>query len=283
MGTFASVSRLHIVAIGALGTLTFGWLFLGERPWLLAIISALDWFVVNLLNRVVDLPEDRANRIHGTDFVARNARLLRWTGFLVLFASLAFTIAIVPEITPWRICFHALGLAYNWPLLPGGKRIKQLYFFKNTASAMGFMLTVFAYPLSLAHGELDLALVSIAALFFFPFELSYEIIYDLRDAPGDALAGVKTYPVVHGERAAVRIIDALIASSMIVLAAGYAASAIPWRMFIMICAPLIQLAAYKRALGRGITSRDCIVITWIGTALLAVYHLWIAAGLPGVA
>ena len=31
------------------------------------------------------------------------------------------------------------------------------------------------------------------------FELSYEVIYDLRDREGDALAGVRTYPVVAAD------------------------------------------------------------------------------------
>ena len=50
----------------------------------------------------------------------------------------------------------------------------------------------------------------------------------------------------------------------------------------MILAPLLQLVLYKRALRRGITSADCIAITWIGVALLTAYHLWVLAGLPGV-
>src|SRR5579863_10338767 len=69
---FAMVTRAHIVAIASLGTLTFGWLFTGERPWLIAAVSALDWFLVNLLNRVVDLREDAQNGVAGTDFVARH-------------------------------------------------------------------------------------------------------------------------------------------------------------------------------------------------------------------
>ena len=81
MKTFASISRLHIVAIAALGTLTFGWLFTGERPWLLAAVCALDWFLVNLLNRVVDLKEDAANQITGVDFVQRHRRAILWLGF----------------------------------------------------------------------------------------------------------------------------------------------------------------------------------------------------------
>ena len=55
---FASVGRLHITFIAALGTFTFGWLFTGEYLWFLAGVCALDWYFVNLFNRIVDLPND---------------------------------------------------------------------------------------------------------------------------------------------------------------------------------------------------------------------------------
>jgi 4-hydroxybenzoate polyprenyltransferase len=293
----ASISRLHIVAIAALGTLTFGWLFTGHYPWILAAICALDWFLVNLLNRVVDLREDRANQIVGTDFVSRHRRAIMVLGFGVLLSSLGLVYLYMPALTPLRLAYHALGFAYNWPVLPGRRRIKQLYFWKNAASAMGFMLTVFGYPLaslgwtmdparllpgmSLAPG-ISWATVLYAAGFFILFELSYEVIYDLRDADGDRLANVRSYPVVHGERGAVRIIDGLLLASLAFLVVGYAAGAVPWCLFIMSVAPVLQLVIYKRALRRGITAQDCTRLTWLGAALLASYHLWILADLPGV-
>ncbi len=291
---WASVSRIHIVAIATMGTFTFGWLFTGRYPWLLAAVTGLDWFLVNLLNRVVDVREDRANRIRGADFADRHRRAIMATGFGVMLLSFAAVHAVEPAITPLRLGYHALGLAYNWPLLPGGRRIKQLYFWKNTASAMGFMLTVFGYPLAAAGwplfnaearallpSDISPATIALAAAFFFPFELSYEVIYDLRDAPGDRAARVRSYPVVHGERGAVRIIDALIAGSLVPLVAGYALGLVPWRLAVMATAPLVQLVLYKRALRRGIRARDCINLTWLGAGLLLAYHLWIAAGLPG--
>ena len=288
---FASVSRFHIVAIAALGTFTFGWLFTGIYPWALAGVCALDWFLVNLLNRVVDLEEDQANAIFGTDFVGRHRRAIIALGFSLLFVSLALVHLVRPEVTPLRLGFHSLGFAYNWPILPGGRRIKQLYFWKNTASALGFMITVFGYPLSTSGWGLDasrlapgiaLETIAISAAFFMLFELSYEVIYDLRDAKGDALANVRTYPVVHGEAGAVRLIDGLILSSLACLIGGYALGLVPWRIFVMLVAPALQIVVYKRWLRRGITSADCIRLTWIGAALLTAYHLWVVTGLPGV-
>jgi len=290
--TFASISRLHIVVIAALGTFTFGWLFTGTYPWLLAAICALDWFIVNLLNRTVDLDEDRVNRITGVAFVDAHRRAIVVGGFGLLVASLvAVALVLPPELTALRVGYHALGLAYNWPLLPGRRRIKQLYFWKNTASALGFILTVFLYPLSVVGWGSDTAALApgitpatiwLSGAFFVLFELSYEVIYDLRDEPGDRAAGVMTYPVVHGLDGAMRIIDGLIAASALCLVVGFAAGLVPWRIFVMILAPALNLVAYKRFMRRGITSADCVRLTWLGAGLLAAYHVWVVVGLPGV-
>lgn len=289
--TAVSVGRLHIVTIAALGTFTFGWLLTGRYLPGLALVSALDWFLVNLLNRAVDVPEDRWNNIPGTDLVARHRRLVVATGFGVLGASLVAVHVVWPTLTPFRLGYHALGLAYNYPLLParhgggGGARgprvrIKQLYFFKNAASALGFVLTVFAYPLAVATVAVPLSTLLFSGLFFFLFELSYEAIYDLRDAPGDKRAGVRTYAVVHGPRTAVRIVDALLLASLLVLVVGYEARVVPWRIAVMGVAPLLQLGLYRVFVRRGITSADCIRLTWLGAGLLGAYHLWVWAGLP---
>ena len=219
--------------------------------------------------------------------MARHRGVILWLGFGLLALSLVAVHLVYPQITWLRAAYHALGLTYNWPLLPGGRRIKALYFWKNTASAMGFMITVFAYPLAVAGwgdgtlDDIDGVTILWAAAFFFPFELSYEVIYDLRDAPGDAAAGVRTYPVVHGVDGAVRIIDGLIVGGAMALVVGWVIGAVPWRLFIMIVAPVLQMALYKRALTVGLTSRFCVGLTWLGAALLATYHLWYLAGLPG--
>jgi 4-hydroxybenzoate polyprenyltransferase len=290
LGAFAVVGRLHITLIAALGVFTFGWLLTGEYPWLITVVCALDWYLVNLINRTVDVKEDSANEITGTEFAGRHGRVIIGIGLLILLVSLVVVHLLNPAITFLRITCHLLGAVYNWPFLPGGRRLKEQYFWKNTASATGFLLTVFGYPLATVSWKtgfnnfppgITWATIAFSALFFILFVLSYEVIYDLRDVKGDALAGIRTYPVVHGERGAVHIIDALIFSSMLVLAIGYLLDLVPWRIFIMICAPALQYAVYKRALRRGITAKDSVGITWMGAALLFIYHLWVIAELPG--
>ncbi|MBS2011520.1 MAG: UbiA family prenyltransferase [Deltaproteobacteria bacterium] len=296
LGTLAvavSVGRLHIVSIGALGALTFGWVFFDRRMPVVALAAAIDWFLVNLLNRVVDIPEDEKNGIVGTSFVARHRSTITVVGFALLVGTLVGGHLLAPALLPYRVGFHALGLAYNWRLLPGKRRIKQLYFWKNTASAVGFVLTVFAYPL--VHGlslgasprTSPLGILLVGA-FFVLFELSYEVFYDLRDAPGDRAEGIATYAVVHGERGALRIATALVVASLVVVVAGYVAGAVPWRVVAMVAAPLVQLATSARAvrrLDRGeppVSANDCITLTWIGAAMFVAYNLWAFFGLPGV-
>ena len=283
MRTLASIARIHIVAIGAMGTLTFAFALCGVRAWPLAAVSACDWFVVNLLNRVVDLREDAANGIAGTDVVARHKRAVLAVGFGALALSFVATAALAPALLPYRAAFHALGFAYNWPLLPGRRRIKQLAFWKNTASAVGFLLTVFAYPLATLPVSADVDAVTIAfcTSWFFLFELSYEVLYDLRDVDGDKLADVRTWPVLFGVRAGWRVAMGLMLASFAVVVVGYVCGALPWRVAVMGAAPLIQLAFAARVQRRAITTADCIGITWLGTALLAGYHAWDALGLPG--
>ncbi len=287
---FAMVGRWHITAIGALGVFTFGWLFTGDYPWFLTGVCAFDWFFVNLMNRIVDIKEDHANAIPGIEFLFEYQKHLVLLGFALLLISLVVVHLLNPAITGLRVTCHIMGVFYNWPFLPGGRRLKEQYFWKNMASAIGFLLTVFGYPLVTLTWEkgfhsfppgITWATVVFSALFFLLFVLSYEVIYDLRDVNGDTLSGIRTYPVVHGERTAIRIVDGLIFSSVFVLAAGYVFNFVPWRIYIMSGAPVIQYVVYKHALRRGISAKDCTFITWMGVALFLVFHLWIIADLPG--
>lgn len=291
MWAFLNISRLHITAIAAMGVFTFGWLFTGTYPWLLTIVCALDWYIVNLANRIADMKEDQANYITGTAFVIGHRRELLHGIVSILIFSIVIVHLLNPAITGLRILGHLLGIFYSWPLLPRKKRLKELYFWKNTSSALGFLITVFGYPLATAFynnpsfqfpAGISWMTILFSVVFFFPFEMSYEIIYDLRDINGDTLAGLKTYPVVHGELAAVYIIDMLLFFSVLTLCIGYVLHLVPWRIFIMTGAPVLQFIVYKKALSRGISAGDCIMITWLGVSMFTIFYLWVLADLPGV-
>jgi 4-hydroxybenzoate polyprenyltransferase len=284
-----AIARYHIVLIAMAGMLTFGWLLSGRYLPGLCLIVGLDWFLINLCNRVTDLAEDLKNGIPGTALVARRQRLLTWMSALLLAGSLALTHALWPRLTLLRIFVQLIGLAYNYRVLPtprGFSRFKDLYFFKNFASAVLFILTCFVYPLIVA-GAADprrAAAAGFLAVFFLLFEHTYEILYDFRDLPGDRAEGIPTYPVVHGPRAARQLLAALLVASAGVLAVGVASGRLGVREGLMAAAPLSQWLFYRSRLGRGLTSSDCVVLTHLGTAQLVLFlagtALWQRAGLP---
>jgi 4-hydroxybenzoate polyprenyltransferase len=283
-----AIARYHIVLIAMAATLVFGWLMTGERPFALAAIAGLDWFLINLLNRVTDLEEDLANGIQGTERVARRKNAVAIGGFALLVGSFA-THLVFPEITPLRIAVQAIGMAYNYRLVPtpsGMKRLKEIYFFKNFGSACLFVLTCFGYPLAASGWRPTMSWPAIATLvvFFVLYEITFEILYDLRDLEGDRKEGIPTYPVVHGEAFARRIVDALLVLSALVLALGLGTGVLGVREGLMLAAPALQRVFYPPRLARGLTSADCIALTHLGTAELALYlvgtAVWSGAGLP---
>jgi 4-hydroxybenzoate polyprenyltransferase len=270
----------------------FGWILGGRYLWAVGAIAGLDWFLINLMNRVTDLAEDAKNGIRGTARVARHARAITVGAWALLVGSIALGHLVWPALTPWRIAVQGIGLGYNYPIVPtlrGLTRFKEMYFWKNFGSALLFVLTGFVYPLAILHADGTPRLVSDAAivaliLFFIPFELTYEILYDLRDLEGDRAEGVPTYPVVHGPTVARRIIDGLLLGASAVLMAAVALGELGLRELLMLVAPAVQFVLYRRWWARGLTPRDCIVLTHVGTAQLVLFlvgtALWQRAGLP---
>ncbi len=290
MNDLASALRLHIVAIAVCATVTFGYLFMGAYPVGLALICGLDWCLVNLLNRATDVDEDRLNGIAATEFVARHARALVAGCLVTLVASLAWGFMALPaSLAAVRVLFHALGLGYSFRIVPtprGLRRFKDLYVFKNSMSAVMFILSVGLYPLLGVHHARVMALPGVAAVlaFFFLFEHTYEVLYDLRDLEGDRAVGVPTYPVVHGARTSARLIYVLCAASVVVLVGARAAHGVTTRELLMAAAPIAQAAFLWRRGPDGVSRADCIGLTYAGAALLLFFlagtSLWQRAGLP---
>ncbi len=282
-----SICRYHIILVAMAAAVVFGWLFTGVYPLALMFIVALDWFSINLLNRVTDLEEDTRNAIDGTARVSRNKKTLTMGVGGSLLGSFVVTHSIWPQITLLRVCVHCIGIAYNYRVIPtfhGLSRLKEIYFFKNFGSSVLFVLTCFAYPLACYERVADWWTIVILTVFFLLYEQTYEIIYDLRDIVGDRHEKVPTYPVVHGPERARQIIDCLLAASIILLAIGSVCGHLGVRELLMGVAPILQFVLYRRWFRRGVSPKDCIVMTNLGTALLVFFlvgnWLWLAAGLP---
>ena len=274
----ASLLRLHIVAIAALAAAVFGWLFDGRIGWLAGGIVGFDWCVLNLFNRVADVPEDAKNGVPGTDFVARNAGLLMRGAAIALAASLIGARPLGMPLLVLRLAFHAGGFAYSFPTVT--RRVKEMFVVKNVFSALLFILSVIGVPLALSPAAPPWPEAIALALFFLPLEITYELIYDLRDVAGDAASGIVTVPVAWGAPRTRAFIELLLALSAAVLLAGYLFGALRWRELVMIAAPLQQALVLRFWIPREVKARDAVGITWLGAAQLASYLGWVALRLP---
>jgi 4-hydroxybenzoate polyprenyltransferase len=284
-----AIARYHIMLVAMAATVVFGWIATGQRPWALTVVVTVDWFLINLMNRITDIDEDLRNGIPGTERVARRKRALTVGSVVLMVGSFAITHAVWPSLTPYRVAVQLIGVGYNYRVVPtphGLSRFKEIYFLKNFGSSVLFVLTCFVYPLAAASfvHVVPWATIIALALFFVPFELTYEILYDMRDLEGDRLGGIPTYPVVHGLEASRRIIDALLLLASAVIVIAFFARIVGMRELLMVFAPIAQLLFYRPRYRRGLTSRDCIVLTHIGTAQLVLFivgtAVWSRAGLP---
>ena len=282
------IARYHIVLVAVTATVVFGWLMSGRYLGPLAAVVGIDWFLINLLNRITDLAEDTHNQVPGTARVAAQKRWLTALSLVLLVASFVSTHVVWPQLTPWRVAVQLIGLAYNYRVVPtpsGLSRLKEMYFFKNFGSSVLFVLTCFGYPIVTAgHPLMTMPAISTLALFFVLFETTYEILYDFRDLEGDRLLHVPTYPVVHGPQVAQRIMAGLLLGSVAMLLLGVWLGHLGVRELLMAVAPLSQFGFYRPRLARGLTSQDCLWLTHLGSAQLLLFlvgtALWQHAGLP---
>jgi 4-hydroxybenzoate polyprenyltransferase len=275
---FLGLGRFHIVAIAALAAVVFGWELDGRVRWTAGALVGFDWFLLNLFNRIADVPEDKRNGVSGTGFVEQNAGALMRIAVLALAVSLIGARPLGTPLLALRVLFHLGGFAYSFPTV--GPRIKEIFLVKNVFSGLLFLLSVVGVPLALRDGTPPLAEVVALCAFFLPLEITYELIYDLRDAAGDAASGIVTLPVKWGEQRTRAFIELLLAASAAALLIGHLAGALEWRELVMIAAPIQQALVLRLWIPREVRKRDAVAITWLGAAQLASYLVWIGLGLP---
>jgi 4-hydroxybenzoate polyprenyltransferase len=104
----------------------------------------------------------------------------------------------------------AVGYYYNTPLLPSQPhlRLKNMFIIKNLSSGAGWSAGLLVFPMLRAHAQPDGRFFT-AFVYMFAMVMTYEIMWDIRDAAGDSLAGIPTFPVVLGINSA-RIYAALL-------------------------------------------------------------------------
>lgn len=114
-----------------------------------------------------------------------------------------------------------LGFLYSTPFVSiTQKRLKNLTVVKNLTSALGWTLLVVFYPA--IHAGIPIGVDHwISSFMMFAAVWMVELIWDVRDQEGDAMAGVQTIPVLMGVDASRRWILIINSFSVLILLIGF--------------------------------------------------------------
>lgn len=195
------LNRLHIVASAP--AVMWCWSeFLKTR------FRSIDYLIITLAvacicqwNRLTDVEEDALNC--PVDLKDAQAKSRAIKVFCYAGGTIAVILALFTE-PAWPIAGlvafgAAVGYFYNSPLLPSKPhlRIKNLFIIKNLSSGAGWSAGLLVFPMLRAHTQPDGRFFT-AFVYMFAMVMTYEIMWDIRDAAGDAKAGIPTLPVVLG-------------------------------------------------------------------------------------
>jgi 4-hydroxybenzoate polyprenyltransferase len=175
-----------------------------DVPWnaMTAIIPFFVAFSIYNLNRKTDEDEDAINRKDRFAFTKRYEKPLFYATILFLVFALVLSalygvLSLLATAAPFLF-----GILYSFRWLPewtGYRRLKEIPAIKNIVVGLAWATVLSFLPVFLNHGSPD-SRTAITFLLFFMWGFMASLIPDVRDRSGDESAGVKTIPVIFGEK-----------------------------------------------------------------------------------
>jgi 4-hydroxybenzoate polyprenyltransferase len=167
-----------------------------------AVIPFLVAFSIYNLNQKTDEDEDAINRQDRFAFTKRYEAPLYYGALLALGGALVLSVQYgIPALLATAAPF-LLGTLYSFRLLPercGYTRLKEIPAVKNIVVGLAWATLLSLLPVYLNNGTPDPG-TAITFLLFFMWGFMASLIPDVRDREGDAIAGVRTIPVLSGEK-----------------------------------------------------------------------------------
>jgi 4-hydroxybenzoate polyprenyltransferase len=194
--SFLTVSSLFIGAVGFFKA-SIIYIMLGSTPDVRICIAVfLHVFGIYSLDRLTDSKEDAINIPERGDFIKGRRKII----FAASIASCLLSALIVLLIKPWALPIMLMPVAANAAYgsrishLP---RLKDIPVMKNLLVALTWAFGITALT---AWGETDA--YGIAFIFYFLLAKSFinTVLYDIRDLEGDRRSGVRTIPVLVGQK-----------------------------------------------------------------------------------
>lgn len=189
------------VGIAGVGMIYTSCLIQGLEPLVpvLAIMMLVPFSVYNM-NRKTDEEEDSINRQDRYSFTKKFEKPLFYGALLAylgagMIAAHYGLIAIVVTLVPL-----IAGIFYSMPILPrclGYRRLKEIPVMKNLVVGGSWSMILVLLPVVTTGAPVTLE-TCLCLLFFFTYAFIASSLPDMRDREGDALAGVRTIPVLIG-------------------------------------------------------------------------------------
>lgn len=185
-----------------------------QVPWshILGIISFFVAFSIYNLNRKTDEDEDAINRLDRFAFTKHYEKPLYYGSILFLILALVLSsmygvLPLLATIAPF-IC----GILYSFRLLPaslGYRRLKEIPAVKNITVGFSWAILLSLLPVYLNQDVPD-SKTAITFVLFFVWGFMTSMIPEVRDRVGDASSGVRTIPVIFGEKRTKTILTVVI-------------------------------------------------------------------------
>lgn len=177
-----------------------GFFFLGLNPCILTCSSAaLMTFGVYNLDKLTDSDEDKVNTPERERFFSGCRNLAKLSSVGAYSLAIILMILSKPLAVPIILSPVVANAIYASRLHPGVPRLKDIPIMKNITVAFIWATGGALLPaLSLSHEQN----IPIAMIFFFMAVKMFinTVLYDVRDLKGDGENGVKTMPIILGER-----------------------------------------------------------------------------------
>lgn len=249
-------------------------------PWNVApLIGGLVTFAVYANDRIADAEDDAVSKPGQTEWVTRHE------SHLYLLAAVAYGVGVALAVLGGPVAF---GLT----LLPGAawvlyaadwapafasrvRRLKEVLVVNSAVVALAWAISVTALPAAFAGRSPSPVLALVFAYFLLRSFVDVEL-PNVRDLDSDAVAGVRTLPVVLGEAATRRVVVAIDALTMALISGGVWAGLLAWPVAAALGVGLAYSAVTTVALdwrsdGDWLTVVPELEYLVVGVGLLAVF------------
>lgn len=219
-------SKLFI-SLGSVSVFITSCLLLGSdiliTPSILIFLSVYFTYAINTLT---DATEDSVDKPERFSFISKYRSLILITSILA--SLIAVTLAAFQSIfAVFSVIFSVLlGIVYSigcCPVKKNGKiklkRLKDIPIVKNLVVSLAWAIT----PIALIHAYHNLNnLVATVGLFLFLFIRLFlnTLLFDVKDTEGDSKAGVKTVPIIWGEKKTYKVVWILNILSILIIVVG---------------------------------------------------------------